>query len=123
MPEHLLCPFLHFSAFGCNLLVSNTAIYEADYAVNSKNFTNSAGRGDNVPVQTPGVQAHFSGAECRLPAAAEVASLQTPSSSPFTETPAGEELQLLPQRRGGDRLLSARQGPHCVPEPAMLWPH
>lgn len=54
MPEHLLCPFLHFYALGCNLLVSNTAIYEVDYAVNSKNFTNSAGRGDNVPVQTPG---------------------------------------------------------------------
>lgn len=49
--------------------------------------------------------------------------LQTPSSYSFTEPLAVEELQLLPQRRGGDGLLLlARQGPHCAPEPAMLWP-
>lgn len=52
-----------------------------------------------------GGQAHFSDAECRFPAAAEVACLQTPSSYSFTETLALEELQLLPQRRGGHRML------------------
>lgn len=53
-----------------------------------------------LPVQTQGsFQSHFNAA------AAEVAYLQIPSRHTFTETLEVEELQLLPQRRGGDRLL------------------
>lgn len=72
-------------------------------------------------MQAQGAQAHFSDAESRFPAAAEVAHLPISRRYSFTETLAVEEFQLLPQKRGGDGLLlSAR---HRAPVPAVLWPH
>lgn len=53
-----------------------------------------------LPVQIKGVQAYFDDAECRLPAAAEVAYLQIPSRNSFTETLAVEDLQLLAPKEG-----------------------
>lgn len=96
-------PFLaFFYAVGCSLLVSSTAIYVVDHAVNSGSrlVTLSAARGDHVTSADRRGEAYFDDAECRLPAAAEVAYLQIPSRNSFTETLAVEDLQLLAPKEG-----------------------